>query len=152
VSRRHTARQTAVQALCWLESQPGDIQTIIGDLVDSGGLDDDSIQFAVRLTQRTLSGQDSYDEEIAVAVKNRDSDRVGRLERIVIRLALAEIDSKADVPVSVILDESVELAGEFVDEDAAAFVNGVLDGVVRQRSERTADAVELDRSNCATRV
>ena len=137
MSRRHLARQTAIQSLYWLESQPGDLLSVVAELSAKAGLTEVDQEFATRLARKTLSGQDGYDEEIDTVIKNRDSDRVGRLERIVLRLALCEIDSEIDVPVPVILDESVELAGEFVDEDAAAFVNGVLDGVVKLRSEET---------------
>ncbi|MGE5832863.1 MAG: transcription antitermination protein NusB, partial [Acidobacteriota bacterium] len=58
-------------------------------------------------------------------------DRVGVIERNILRLALAELD-EASTPARVVIDEAVKLAHWFAGARAPAFINGVLDAVARE--------------------
>jgi N utilization substance protein B len=57
------------------------------------------------------------------------------LDRLVLRLAVHEWTARPDTPPRVVMNEAIELARAFSGEDAARFVNGVLDGVLRVLKE-----------------
>ena len=56
-------------------------------------------------------------------------ERMARVDRNILRLAVYEILRRADVPVRVTLNEAVELGKKFGSEESSAFVNGVLDRI-----------------------
>jgi N utilization substance protein B len=60
-------------------------------------------------------------------------DRIAPLERSILRVALHEMRSRADVPVEVAIDEAIEAAKELCSADAPKFVNGILGAVQRER-------------------
>ncbi len=59
-------------------------------------------------------------------------DRIAPLERSILRVALHEMQSRADVPDEVAIDEAIEAAKELCGIDAPGFINGVLGAVLRE--------------------
>jgi N utilization substance protein B len=72
------------------------------------------------------------DGQIDAAASGWTADRLGAVERAILRLALWELASREDVPASVAIDEAVELAKRYASPEAASFVNGVLGRVARE--------------------
>lgn len=72
---------------------------------------------------------------IEKAAENYDLDRLSRVDLSILRLATSEILFSDDIPEKVSINEAVELARSFSGEDSAAFVNGLLDKIVRDRPE-----------------
>ena len=72
------------------------------------------------------------DEDITRAADNWRWERIGVVERNILRLALHELE-RAEVPPRVTISEAVKLAHWFAGPKAPAFVNGVLDGLARDR-------------------
>ena len=66
------------------------------------------------------------DQMIDEAVFGWKTDRMGRVELTIIRLALYEIKFDDDVPTGVAINEAVELAKRYGNTESASFVNGVL--------------------------
>ena len=60
-------------------------------------------------------------------------DRIAPLERSILRVALHEMQSRADVPAEVAIDEAIEAAKELCSADAPKFVNGILGAAQRER-------------------
>jgi transcription antitermination protein NusB len=71
------------------------------------------------------------DARITSASDDWTADRLGAVERNVLRVALEELD-EGQVPVEVVLDEAVTLAKRYASEDAARLVNGILGKLVRE--------------------
>ena len=71
------------------------------------------------------------DARITAASDDWTADRLGAVERNVLRVALEELD-EGQVPVEVVLDEAVTLAKRYASEDAARLVNGILGKLVRE--------------------
>lgn len=142
MNSRHLARQVAVQALYWLHSQPWDeLADMIDDLGQETSLGPKGQSYALMLCRAAQEGHAAYEHALASVSEHWDPDRIGRVERIIIRLALAEWDMRqSDVPPKVVLNESVTLAGEFCGEEAARFVNGILDRLGRDRGLLARDA------------
>jgi len=76
------------------------------------------------------------DEEIAPYLKNWKLSRLPKTVLAILRLSFAQLDFIPDVPVSVVANEAVELAKKYATEKDAAFVNGLLGAVIRDRSEK----------------
>ncbi len=72
------------------------------------------------------------DTLIESALENWALDRISRIDRILLWMALTEIRAFADVPVKVSIDEAIELAKVYSEEKASGFINGVLDAVVKR--------------------
>lgn len=69
---------------------------------------------------------DQIDKAIEKAAKGWTLDRMGRVELTIMRLACYEMRYDDDVPVSVAINEAVELSKRYGPEDAPAFINGIL--------------------------
>ncbi len=74
---------------------------------------------------------EALDEEMASAVDHWRLERIGTMERAILRLALFEL-RRGDTPPKVVITEAVKLARWFAGVGAPAFINGVLDAVARR--------------------
>src|SRR6266851_814158 len=83
------------------------------------------------LAARAIAGLSEFDTRVADAAEHWRLERVGVIERNILRLALAEL-SEGSTPPRVVIDEAVKLAHWFAGAKAPAFVNGVLDAVARE--------------------
>ena len=87
--------------------------------------------FAWELVDGVWSHTPELDEAIGRFSHNWRVDRLGRIELTILRLALFELLFRDDVPPRVAINEALELAREFGDERARAFLNGILDAAAR---------------------
>ena len=94
--------------------------------------DEEDQDFARRLFRRTILNADYYRHLISENTKNWDLDRVAFMDVIIMQCALAEILSFPNIPVSVSLNEYVEIAKVYSTIKSGSFVNGTLDGIVNQ--------------------
>ena len=69
----------------------------------------------------------ALDERIDSALRNWTPERVGRVERNILRVALYEMDYEDDVPKKVAINEAIEISKEYGSDEAPRFINGVLD-------------------------
>ena len=72
------------------------------------------------------------DERITAAAEGWTADRLGAVERNVLRIAVHELDA-GEVPKEVALDEAVTLAKRYATEDAARLVNGILGRILKEK-------------------
>lgn len=70
------------------------------------------------------------DEIIDEASKGWKSNRIGKVELTILRLAVYEMKYDDDIPIGVAINEAVELAKKFGQEESSSFINGILSGVV----------------------
>ena len=94
--------------------------------------DDEDQEFARRLFRRAILNADYYRHLISENTKNWDLDRVAFMDVIIMQCALAEILSFPNIPVSVSLNEYVEIAKLYSTVKSGSFINGTLDGIVNQ--------------------
>ena len=88
--------------------------------------------FAENLARKTLESMDKLDEVISSNLKG--GWRIGRISKVslaILRLAICEITQFSDIPVSVSINEAVELAKMYAAEEDASFINGLLASVNR---------------------
>ena len=92
--------------------------------------DEEDQDFARRLFRRTILNADYYRHLISENTKNWDLDRVAFMDVVIMQIALAEILSFPNIPVSVSLNEYVEIAKLYSTPKSGGFINGTLDGFV----------------------
>lgn len=92
--------------------------------------DEEDQDFARRLFRRTILNADYYRHLISENTRNWDLDRVAFMDVIIMQIALAEILSFPNIPVSVSLNEYVEIAKLYSTPKSGSFINGTLDGIV----------------------
>ncbi|HET7354989.1 MAG TPA: transcription antitermination factor NusB [Gaiellaceae bacterium] len=121
ISRREARRAAVFMLFQWdVTGRP------LGSLYE-GDIDEYTRQLAGAVTEHA----DELDARITSASDDWTADRLGAVERNVLRVALEELDEGA-VPVEVVLDEAVTLAKRYASEDAGRLVNGILGKLVRE--------------------
>ena len=122
---RSEARRLALQVLYQAEILETDPATIIeeGRLVDETQLWGN---YARRLIEGATADQEAIDAELVEASENWALDRMPVVDRSLLRMAAYEMRSVDEVPISVSINEAVNLAKEFGGEDSPRFVNGIL--------------------------
>jgi N utilization substance protein B len=78
------------------------------------------------LLQNAAATRDEADRRIGAASVGWPLDRMAVIDRIALRLAVAELLDPAGPPVAVVIDEAVELVKEYSTDESGAFVNGIL--------------------------
>lgn len=96
-------------------------------------LDDEQKEFAVTLAYHIERSRDEFNEQIRAVLKNWELERVARLDRIIMWIALAEMTCMLDIPVNVSINEAVELAKMYSFPKSPGFINGILDAVARAK-------------------
>ena len=94
-------------------------------------------QYAEKLIHGVCAHQQALDAEIATALNNWTPDRIGYIERAVLRIALYEMRHCPDVPDAVAINEALEVVKIFGSDDAPKFINGVLDRLKRKPNSAT---------------
>ena len=94
--------------------------------------DEDDRTFAVRLLRRSVLNCDEYRHLVSESTRNWDINRVAFMDVVIMQVALAEILSFSNIPVSVSLNEYVEIAKYYSTPKSSSFVNGTLDGIVKK--------------------
>ena len=95
--------------------------------------DDESIRrSALEMAGGTWAQREQIDQQVERIAPQWPPRRQPGVDRSLIRMAVWEL-ANADTPPKVVLDEAIELAKKFSTEQSPAFINGVLDAVLKQR-------------------
>lgn len=132
-SGRRAARAAVVQALYEAESTGHPARTALDRIVERDGLPDQYRAFAARLVDAVETDRLALDARIGELAPARPVDRIDRIDRAILRLALAELSLGGDdpTPPAVIANEAVEIARLYGSETSPRFINGVLGTVLR---------------------
>jgi N utilization substance protein B len=87
--------------------------------------------YAQELAEGVVAESSELDERINEASSDWSADRLGALERNILRIALWEL-GRTEVPLEAAIDEAVSLAKRYSSEDAGRLVNGILGRVARE--------------------
>lgn len=133
--QRHRAREAALQILYqwqigksgverasetffglqWPEDQPPPVEDVVA--------------FATELARDTVARLDGIDALIADTTERWRPERMAVVDRLILRMAVCEMQRDAATPAAVIINEALELARTFSSEDSVKFINGMLDGI-----------------------
>ena len=136
-AERTLARKHALQIMYQgevLERDPEDLVSDRALVPETQGLDD----YAKDLLSGAGANQEAIDARIVAASENWSMDRMSIVDRSLLRLAAYEMCYVDDVPVSVSINEAVNLAKEFGGDDSPRFINGILGRIARQLEQERA--------------
>lgn len=125
------ARARALQMLYAWELKGRPDMAVVARRMPAGGLGVRQRAEASRLASAVVKDVTELDKDIADAANNWRFERIGVVERNILRLGLHEL-LNLDLPAPVAIDEAVKLAHWFAGAKAPGFVNGVLDGLARR--------------------
>ena len=83
------------------------------------------------LFNSSIDNKQWCEEQIKIRLNNWEFDRVALLDRLLLILAISEINFIDDVPPKVSITEAIEIAKQYSTEESAGFVNGVLDNIYK---------------------
>lgn len=132
---RRIAREAVLQALFALELSQDAPEKVLEDILNRYDLDKKTNQFVSDLFHNTLEYQDWAEQKIQKFLENWRFERVARLDRLILVMAICEIYTVESVPPKVSIAEAIEIAREFSSDESPGFVNGILDAVYRELNE-----------------
>ncbi|MDE3052903.1 MAG: transcription antitermination factor NusB [Gemmatimonadota bacterium] len=126
------ARARALQALyAWDLRAAPDLEPVATTMWDDLAISPDERRIAGGLVREVARHGDEIDRALADVTTNWRLERLGVIERSVLRVAAAEL-RLGQTPARVVIQESIRLAERYGSEQSARFVNGVLDALARR--------------------
>jgi N utilization substance protein B len=95
---------------------------------------EEAFLYAQSLVRGTVDHREQIDEMIRGQADNWRLERMPAVDRNILRLAVYEMLFEMDIPKLVVVDEAIELAKKFGSEQSGRFVNGLLDGLLKQHT------------------
>jgi N utilization substance protein B len=131
-AKRTRARERAVQALYQIDVAASDLDEALERFWKSF----EPVEREVRdLAEEYVRGVARHRRDIDDAIEgvsaNWRLDRMAKVDRNVLRLAVYELRHHPDVPMKVVLNEAIELGKKFGSESSGAFINGLLDRIAQ---------------------
>ncbi|QGP94075.1 Transcription antitermination protein NusB [Neomoorella glycerini] len=124
---RRAARAKALQALFAVDLGRMAPERAVEEVLADEQLSLQAAAFARQLVMGTVTARQELDAIISRYAVGWRLERLAAVDRNILRMALYEMKYCPDTPVSVIINEAIELAKTFNDEEAGRFVNGLLD-------------------------
>jgi N utilization substance protein B len=94
--------------------------------------DNEDYQYAIHLLHRTILEGDENTERINRQIKNWELDRIALVDLYIMHIALAELKNFPAIPISVTLNEYIDLARYYSTPKSTHFINGILDAIVNE--------------------
>ncbi len=136
---RRKARETAVQALFYLEFNHTNPETAMTAIVSerTDKMSEGALNYARLLVTGTQEKQSEIDQVIAGVSNEWKLDRMAAVDRNIARIAVFEMKyGTEELPPNVIINEAVELAKTFGTEDSSRFINGILGSLVKKQEPK----------------
>jgi len=127
---RHKAREFALQML--YQAEVGGMpmpEVIAGFWRHEEPVPDEVRTFATRLALGAQAARDEVDAILREGIEHWRLERLGAVDRAVLRLAVFEFLHEPETPRIVIIDEAIEVAKRYGGEESGQFVNGILDAI-----------------------
>lgn len=132
IRKRTQARECALQILYQYEMNPGSLPSLLAEFwrqEEQVPVAQDVRDFAARIVSGTCEHQNDIDQVISRYADNWELHRMAIIDRNILRFATYELLYAADIPPKVTINEAVNLAKKFSQEESGKFVNGILDKI-----------------------
>jgi len=132
VDKRTRARELAMQALYQLDARGADLLELLGEFFVDSSPDDFVRRLAADWCKGTWENLTQCDELITASTIKWHLSRLSSVDKSILRLAVYQLKFCEDIPPRVVINEAIELAKKFSTTQSPAFVNGVLDAVLKK--------------------
>ena len=129
MGRRRQSREAALQLLYALEIRRTDVSEVLREAWTETMLFPEIRDFTTTLITGVIRHRDEIDAFIQECSTNWSLERIGMVERNILRFAIYELCFLPDIPPNVTINEAVEVAKKYGTEEAPAFINGILDHI-----------------------
>ncbi|SFC41727.1 NusB antitermination factor [Bacillus sp. OV322] len=123
--KRRLAREKALQAVYQIEISKSEIGDAMESVLDGSKTD----EYFEALVKGTVENKEKIDEILRKNLENWTIERLANIDRNLLRIAVYEMVYSDDVPVNVAMDEAIEIAKKFGDDQSGRFINAVLSKV-----------------------
>lgn len=143
-SNRHLGRIIALQTLYEQEVRADagddkfDLQAVLKRNLQRYQEMVDDVAFIEALVDGVSRQTAELDAKLQPVAPEWPIDQIARMDRLVLRIGLYELENEADVPPKVVINEAVELAKAFGGDNSSKFINGVLGTLLRQKEKPAA--------------
>lgn len=132
MATRTQAREAVVSLLYAYDSGNEEITSLAPEVLEEKKIKNKQQEFALSLFSGVLEKRLEVDEKISQHLKEWDLQRIGGIERAILRLGVYELCfTTTDAPI--IINEAIELAKLYGSDNAPRFINGVLDAIVKEQ-------------------
>ena len=132
MDKRTRARELTMQALYQLDVQGDDVFENLGSFFTESEKDVAIGQLAWNWTKGTWDNIKQCDKLIKDSTIKWQFERFSPVDRSILRLSVYHLKFCPDIPPKVIINEAIELAKKFSTDKSPAFVNGVLDAILKK--------------------
>ena len=132
MDRRTRARELTMQALYQLNIQGPDLFELLDRFFTEADEDDFVRKLASDWTRGTWENLEQCDEPIIASTIKWQFTRLSPVDKSILRLAVYQLKFCPDIPPKVVINEAIELAKKFSTDKSPAFVNGVLDAILKK--------------------
>ena len=129
MGRRRQSREIALQLLYALDITRVNVREVLHASWTEKMLFSEIRDFTTALVTGVIEHRDEIDACIQECSTNWSLERIGLVERNILRFAIYELCFLPDIPPNVTINEAVEVAKKYGTEEAPAFINGILDRV-----------------------
>lgn len=133
--KRRLPREYAFKILFMIEVGKNDPASALSYLFGNDDFSNQEKLFCRSLVEGVLEKRGELDKTLSLYLINWQFDRLPAAVRNILRLALYELLYLGDTPPPVAINEAIELTKTYQDEEAARFVNGMLDNIWKANQE-----------------
>lgn len=133
---RKKARDNAFKCVYELEfCDKNDVEKVLKYCYEENENTEEEIAYIDQVLKGVLENISNIDKLILSNLKNWTLDRIAKIDLAILRIAIFEIMYMQDIPEKVSVNEAVELAKEYGNNDSRAFVNGILAKILKDKVE-----------------
>jgi transcription antitermination factor NusB len=135
--KRTQARELALKVLYRIDISGEDYKEASSEILGEVK-DEEIVEFANTLIEGTIENKERIDGIIEKYALNWELDRMAVIDRNILRFATYELLECDDIPPKVTINEAIELAKKYGDQESGRFVNGILDKIARNECPQKA--------------
>ncbi len=130
-SKRRIAREKTLQILYAVELNPDSYNELITNFYDDLQGENEK-EFSRSLIRKVIRNQEELDRFIESKASNWEFSRIALIDRLLLRMGIAEILFFPDIPPKVSINEVIEISKEFSTSKSSKFINGILDAILTE--------------------
>lgn len=128
-TNRRLLREKSLQILYAYEMNGSGLQMLIDGIL-SDIPDKNDRAFSEALVNKVIANRSELNDKIAERVANWEMDRIALIDRILLRIGIAELIYFPDIPPKVSINEVIEIAKDYSTSNSGKFINGILDAIL----------------------
>lgn len=139
---RRAAREEAFKIIFQIDLGKNPWKEVLSRNLRDSELSEEGKIFLKQLVEGTMTHLTEIDAEIIKYAQDWKIDRMLSTDRNILRMALYELKYLDEIPVGATVNEAVELAKIYGDDDSARFINGILGNIIRSSNPSGAETIE----------